>query len=313
MIDPQWNEEARPLAEWIAEHLDPSAYPVLIQAGHFMLLGDTSTGQVDPMVIEEAQDPTQRRLFADAVGVFPTFSWILGVELVALLLRRGIRAELCTIVNDWQYIPREWPEGGHLARMAFYEGHRWPLPSQRRILETIELSGEALADLDPNGLHGGFLSERWLRRRLERRLNKAVKKGREIGLGLELRPGKVSPCMIFPTLEGRFELVSDGQANCAGEMTEFVRHTSLAGYKSLVNMYPHPCEHMVTTGTQIGLDLFGLDDLAVLNVGLSAAGERTPAEIVDNSIWLHRVARGEDQRQMEWKKGEAEDRPGLHL
>ncbi len=313
MVDRSWHEHAAPLAEWIAERVDPERAPVLVQAGHFMLHGDPRTGAVQPMVIEEIEDPDLRAAVAKAVGIFPMFSWVLGVELVALLRSRGVRAELCTLVNDWQYIRQDWPGGAHVARATYYSEHPFPLGAQARILDAAGLGRDVLARFDPDGPRQGFLSEQWLRRRLERRLKGMVARGGAIGLEVKLRPGALRPCVTYVDFEKRYCLLYDGQANCAGEVTELLAQVSSRGYSCFVNLYPHACEHMVNAGTQVGLDLFRPDAMDVVSVGLSASGEATPAELLAHRVSLLRMGRDVDSLSEDWKGATAGEpaKPGV--
>jgi hypothetical protein len=297
-------EIAEPIVKFrdhVISLLDVGAGPILIQAGHFMVSCDLKTGAVWPCVYEEMIDEksglSHRDSVRGAIGIFPSVSWLCGLDLATAVARQNGLAQVVTVVNDWQLIPKSWPGGAEEARRAFYANYSAPLDTYRVRLESLGLSTSILARL---GKHSGFISENWLRRRLERH----IRNMRRLHLpGSERLYEEICgdhACIRFADSEDESRtMLFEGATNCAGEIVELVHMTNIGGFKTLVNFYPLACQNPVNEGTRVGLRLFELGELVVINVGFSCSGERSAFELLERGMRISILSR-EKERSMKW-------------
>lgn len=264
--------------------------PVVIQAGHFLLLGDQATTKCVPGVCEELEgngkvDESYVRRVSARIGVFPSATWQLGTRLAVRLREAGRAAFLTTIVNDWQYLPRLRTGEAADRRRNFYSGQPHALQSYLRTLRSHGLDGDAITHL---GGHGAFLSEYWLRRRLERHL-KGIKRAK--GAGSEHlhwdKDEEGNSCLMLDEPDGKKCLLECGQSDCAGEVMEMLYLAESKGFRSVVSFVPAECERPVNEGTRRAMSVFQLANLRVTNVALSCAGEQSMEEVLKQPRSVH--------------------------
>lgn len=290
------------LSTKLMELIEPRAGPVLVQAGHLMAFASPSDEKCFPGVFEELSDSNEQGGHQSAIragiGVFPSLSWELGVQIVAQLRQIGNAPALITFVNDWQYVPKTWPGGAQAARKLFYEKYSFPLPTYESTLLKYGLDHSVLGDL---GRHSGFVSEHWLRRRLARHLSNMKRKGLPGAERLyRATQPDGSPCMRFePTQGADVCLVVYGSSDCAGEMTELLHLANADGFRTIVNLYPLQCENPVNEGARRGIDLFNLKEFRIINCGLSCAGEAEPNILLNKGVRI-RILEGDEERSDSW-------------
>jgi len=267
----------------VLHHVSSIEGRVVIQAGHFLLLGDPQSDRCVPGICEEVEgngqvDASYLRGVRARIGVFPLGTWRLGTRLVDQLRKKGTGAFLTTIVNDWQYLPRSRPGEATARRRLFYDRQRDPLPSYFRVLQTHGLDSAAIASI---GTHRVFLSEYWLRRRLERHL-KAIKRANGVGSGQlhweKNREG--NSCLMLDEPDGKKCVLECGQSDCAGEVMEMLYLCAIKGFRNVVSFVPAECERPVNEGTRRAMTLFELADFHVTNITLSCTGEQSLEEVL---------------------------------
>ena len=241
--------------------------PLVIHTGHFLLLPN-SEGVCTPSV-DTMTSPAGRSANADAVrDVLSRFSldtWRVGAGFTAKLRELGHDATLVILVNDWQYLRSGTPRAATAMRAAFYKSNRALFPSYMDILAGFGLTEVCLR---PYERWHPFISEYWLRRRIERRL-KSVMKKESSPSGLRVEKGADGHKRIVYDEYGRISrLLVCGQADCAGEVTELVCGLHETGVRQLINVVPEQCQVPVDEGTRRAISIFKLADFVALNIAV---------------------------------------------
>ncbi|GFO81275.1 MAG: hypothetical protein A49_09020 [Methyloceanibacter sp.] len=249
------------------DFLSDSSGPVAIHAGHFMLVakGDTCAPTVaidsgtEP--IDSNGNPLRHRL-----SQFTLETWRLGATLAAELRASDRQAELLTLVNDWQYLRSSTLPNANTLRHEFYASNPKPFASFMTILEHVGLDETAIMTL---GRWNPFVSESWLRRRIERRFKRLIATDDRLATRLAVqRHFDGSQCLVFDDFGRACRLLVCGQSDCAGEVMELIYMLYEQGYRRLVNFIPKECETPVNEGTRRAIALFRLGDFAALNIAL---------------------------------------------
>ncbi len=280
---------ARELVHMIFEslfQLPQSGGGVLVQAGHFSLFRWKESACCIPGVFHEIRgDSTARRRIREVIGAFPLATWMLGVAIVKELRASGTHSSLITVVNDWQHVASGVPGGARAVRESFYRSAAPTLSVYARVLRCTGLASSLRTGI---GRNGALVSENWLRHRVARHLAKLQRD--EDGEGALLRwerePSGRSCLKYFGESEPS-TVLRYNHGDCAGEISELVSEAHRLGYRALLNFFPTECAGPVVSGTERGLTIFGIDGLTVLNVGLSCAGERSLAGILDKGGVLY--------------------------
>lgn len=256
-----------PLAPAVNEFLRDSAGPVAIHAGHFMLVphGDACR----PTVATEASEPEagpDANPIRIALNHFALETWRTGVRLAADLRSQDREAALLTLVNDWQYMRESSVPDALARRRVFYALHSEPFPTYRQILNESHIGDDAIMAL---GRWKPFISESWLRRRIERRLKRLMRDNAHPSPRLAIeRHYDGTKHVVFDDFGRACRLLVCGQSDCAGEVMELVCLLHEQGYRRLVNLIPMECEVPVNEGTRRAIAVFGLTDFAALNIAV---------------------------------------------
>ncbi len=219
----------------------------VVHAGHFILLRDRATGKIVPSLQSMMQQFGFPQDLCHDIGVFPLATWRLGLRLVRDTAAKS--HSMFVIVNDWQ-----WLKGYVEERKGFY-GNCPALPEEYREAMAREGVPESVLFVSRKGsTHGPYFSEVELRSRFRR---SARKLKRHITAGdLEYI---VEQTGVFC-----------GGANCTAEVAQLMQDITArvgGGAVRFINLYPLTCKGHVNQGTRMGLKLFELTDMRVLNIG----------------------------------------------
>ncbi len=250
---------------------------IAIHSGHFMILPNspvpTPTVATQPQV-ESPPSASHCNPIKDALNRFSLRTWRLGAALAAALRSDGRDASLLILTNDWQYLRGQAVTNAKDLRRAFYQANKTLFPSYQAILREHDLSDDVVMSV--SGWQP-FVSEYWLRRRIERRLKRLAKNGGAIAKRLNVETASDGTRrLVYDDLGRACRLLMCGQSDCAGECTELICLLHEQGVRILVNIIPSECEIPVAEGSRRAISLFGLSDLIAINVSLpclAAAGD----------------------------------------
>lgn len=221
---------------------------LVIHAGHFLLLYDKIHDSIIPGIESYMKHAGFDEKLCEEMGKFPVLTWELGVK----LLRTSVapKKNLLIIVNDWQYLQ-------HLKnrRYEFYNHSSKLVDKFRIILENEKLSDRILLKPPAKAGTGLYFSEKYLRKKFQRSVKKL---GKHVNFD-EYMCEYLEKTGVFCA-----------RPNCAAEIAQLVADVAHSYEKkiSFVNLYPLTCRHFVEEGTRIALELFGLENIRVLNIGI---------------------------------------------
>jgi len=253
--------DIRRLVDRLIQDSGGQAGPVAIQAGHFMLL--PAQGSCIPSVETGRDGDPALDSLRYALSQFSLGTWRAGVAFLAELRHRGQEAHLLTLVNDWQYLRNRTTPDAHRLRSSFYADNRNLFTSYSAILAEVGLDDSVVA---PVAQWHPFISEYWLRRRIERRLKRMVKQNGGSGKLSIQRDTLGGTSVILDDFGRACRLLLCGQADCAGEVMELIHILHSSSYRCLINIVPTECELPVNEGTRRALVTFELDDFSALNI-----------------------------------------------
>lgn len=284
----------------VLDHLLEPDGMTVVHAGHFMLLPaaggcapsvNTTTEQPLPLV-EGSLEPPDHIL--EALSIFASSTWHLGVALAAELAARSRMVRLITLVNDWQFLRAASIPDAPAIRSQFYSSHTRPFPSYADRLNAFGLDDAAVLALP--GWYP-FISESWLRRRLERRLKRQFRSVSD-RTHLSVQDIGDSPrAMIFDDLGRACRLLVCGQADCAGEVMELVYLLQAFGCRQLVNIVPAECEKPVNEGSRRAIALFQLREFVALNISIPCLATALDDRPRDHSVRISRVYADQEQAE----------------
>lgn len=265
----------RPAREGRFEHL-------IIMCGHFMLFFDHERRQLTPGIFEDISEPVFCNKVKDRVGIFPSYTWDLGIRLGEHFKASNDRTvKLLLLANDWQYVPDEGEASDY--RSAFYRGFTSLPPTYAsRLAQSNALSVD---DIMSSRRHPLSFPETWLRYRFQNAAKRLVKQGKLQKRYLLDRPGK-SEVSYTDSSGASLPLISCGITGCAGEITEMISEVYLSGGRHLVIFSPAECHAPIQAGVEIALSIYGLSGMDVIVAETGGSGEMTTDEIFRAGISL---------------------------
>lgn len=255
---------------------------LVIMAGHFMLFFDSVSKRLVPGIFEEIQNDLLKTQVKERVGVFPSYTWDLGVKLGDHYRENHRKpAKLLLLINDWQYVP----DGGKASdfRSDFYEGFDGlPAGYAERLATSRHLSEN---DLLASRKHSIAFPETWLKYRFQKSAAKLVKAGALEKRYLDDRPGQ-SEVSFTDSSGNSLPLISCGVTGCAGEVTEMISEVHKSGGRYIIIFAPGECHAPVRTGVEIALSLYQLRNMKVLIADPGGSGEMSHDEIFETGVNL---------------------------
>jgi len=256
--------------------------PAFIMAGHFMLFYDKQSDRLTPGVFEDIENHTLKAQIKERVGISPTYSWKLAIELAEHHLANNNKsANLLLLINDWQYTPSD--EADQDYRAEFYNRFN-ELPASY-LAHLNSSSTITTKNVAPSRKHTLCFPETWLKNRFQNEASRLVKQGK-----LEKRHVTEKPEMseiLFTDASGTLvPLVSCGMTGCAGEITEMISEAYKAGARLLILLAPNECHAPIRKGVEIALSLYEFDPVSILVADLGGSGELTTEEIYSKGVHI---------------------------
>ncbi len=242
---------------------------MVVMAGHFMLFFDACERCLRPGIYEDIRNERLREQVKSRVGIFPSYTWDLGIRLGDHFRERHDRStNLLLLVNDWQYVPDEGKAGDY--RSSFYENFsRLPPTYANRLGMSSHLGSEHLL---PSRRHPIAFPETWLRYRFQNKAAQLVKGGRLQKRYLDEKPGQSEISFTDPSGLS-LPLISCGVTGCAGEIVEMISEVHRAGRRYMIILTPGECHSPVRAGIGIALSLYGLSGMKILVADPGGSGE----------------------------------------
>lgn len=270
------------LAEIFKFYQTANSKSLHIMCGHFMLFYDKSSNKLVPGVFEDIADEPLRSIIKDRVGIFPSYSWDLGITISDSYMRAtGLTAHLILLINDWQYTP-PLHASKHL-RANFYSSFNLPPKTYATRLKRSSLT--AIQNIAASRKHCLCFPETWLKNRFQNEATRLVKQGKLQSRSLPDKP-EMSEISYIDSTGHEMPLVSCGMTACAGEITEMISEAYRGGARLLVLLAPSECHNPIRKGVEIALSLYNLDPMKVLVADLGGAGETTSAEIYTRGVHM---------------------------
>ncbi|QHN50454.1 hypothetical protein EPB69_15590 [Geobacillus stearothermophilus] len=258
---------------------DTDQKELVIMAGHFMLFFDEEKGSLTPGIIEEQNTELMRQRIARRVGIFPTYTWKLGVDIGKKYAKQFEDIKYLLLINDWQYVPTQDVSASEL-RKNFYDTYT-EIPSS--FLSTLLDNGFTSENILSSRKNSLFFPETWLKYRFQKSASKLVKEGKLEKKVLNDRENQSE--VSFVDENGNYRtLISCGVTGCAGEITEMISEVHKAGYRLLLIFAPGECYQPVQTGVEIALNLYNLSDMKVIIADPGGSGEMSTDEIYEKMV-----------------------------
>jgi len=252
------------LKKVVADHARDASC-VAVQAGHFLVYYDHTEDQLLPCVASELNGP-RHDLIKNEVGHFPLLTWQIGLEILSSI--PAPRKHIMTIVNDWQYLPK------NVDRSRFYEKHQRIPTSYQTVLE----QRKDVQLLRPPRLRkalytGDFFSEQTLRNQYRRHVTELIAQGKLPSNFEVTKNGETISCSLVDAVGNKQEIYCTGKGeNCTHEVAELIHAvSSLSRCDVFVNLFPLVCKKYVETGTELSFELFRPQLKRVINVGMQAS------------------------------------------
>ena len=258
---------------------------LVVMAGHFMLFVNDQNGKHElvPGVIEEQETDVMRERISRRVGIFPNYTWQMGVQLAAEFHEKFDEKKFLLLINDWQYVPVKSEISASDLRKTFYEENFLKIPeSYNEVLKASNLF-TAEDNILSSRKHPVSFPETWLKYRFQKSAEKLVKAGK-----LEkrlLNDHSTDSEVTFLDESGNYRtLISCGVTGCAGEVTEMIAEVHKAGHRLMLVFAPGECFKPVTTGIEIALSLYGLTDMTLIVADPGGSGEMSKEEIYEKMV-----------------------------
>ncbi|MBK5012304.1 hypothetical protein IAE33_004164 [Pseudomonas sp. S60] len=251
-----------------------------IMCGHFMLFFDSCLNTLIPGIFEDISYEPLRSIIKDRVGIFPSYSWDLGVKISDIYTEiNNLPASLILLINDWQYTPTK--EASKDLRGHFYSTFN-ALPE--RYENTLKRSSFTdLRNISASRKHSLCFPETRLKNRFQNEASRLVKQGK---LQSRYLPGQpyMSEISFTDSMGDVLPLVSCGITACAGEITEMISEIYKNGARQLVLLAPTECHNAIRRGVEIALTLYKFEPMKILVADLGGAGESTEEEIYGRGV-----------------------------
>lgn len=252
---------------------------LVIMAGHFMLFLDEAKGCLVPGIIEEQASPMREKI-ERRVGIFPGYTWELGVRVAEFvteeLKQPSDKTKFLLLINDWQYVSHNNGPASEL-RGAFYKDFSEIPSSYNGVLTRKGYFSKA--NILESRKHPCAFPETWLKYRFQKSADKLVKSGLLERRVLDGGPDAGSEISLVDENGDYRPLITCGVTGCAGEITEMIAEVYKANHRLLVVFAPGECFQPVKTGVSTALSLYGLPGMKVIIADPGGSGEMTPEEI----------------------------------
>ncbi|MEF9387842.1 LPD16 domain-containing protein [Ralstonia solanacearum species complex bacterium KE056] len=266
----------------LKEVTNASQPDLVIMAGHFMLFLDEAQGRLTPGIIEEQTSPMRERI-ARRVGIFPGYTWELGVRIAEKVAHRFEAIKFLLLINDWQYVSVDSGPASEL-RSAFYDRFT-ELPAS--YLPVLKRSGQfSERNMLTSRKHPIAYPETWLKYRFQKSADKLVKAGRLERRVLENGPNGGTEVSLVDENGDYKPLITCGVTGCAGEVTEMISEVYKANHRLMLIFAPGECFQPVKTGVDIALSLYGLSGMKIIIADPGGSGEMEPREIFSKLVNL---------------------------
>lgn len=264
------------LLEKIHEFIDHQNFSTVhIMAGHFMLFFDPQGKRLEPGIFEDIQSPMLKEEVKSRVGIFPTYTWKLAVQLAEhASINNKKSAKLILLINDWQYVPDNKQDTDY--RAQFYERFTSLPDSYLSLLAPS--STVSPSNLCESRRHSICFPETWLKNRFQNEAARLVKQAKLEKRYLPNRPA-MSEISFTDASGSTIPLVSCGMTGCAGEITELISEAYKAGARLLILFAPSECHAPIRKGIEIALSLYEFEPISLLVADLGGSGELTQNEI----------------------------------
>ncbi|WP_088105758.1 LPD16 domain-containing protein [Halalkalibacter urbisdiaboli] len=253
---------------------------LVVMAGHFMLFNDEESNCLKPGIIEEQSSELMTNRISRRVGIFPTYTWKLGIEIGKEFKDKFDETKFLLLINDWQYVP----DGGSTAtelRQAFYEKFTEIPQIYKQLLDESNVFDEK--NILASRKHPVAFPETWLKYRFQKSAKKLVKEGKLEKKMIEDRPNQSE--VTFVDSDGNYKtLISCGITGCAGEVTEMISEVHKLGHRLMLIFAPGECYSPVRTGIEIALNLYALDGMKIIIADPGGSGENSTQEIYEKII-----------------------------
>ncbi|QTL52736.1 MULTISPECIES: LPD16 domain-containing protein [Priestia] len=273
-------ESEEKLLNLIRNELKVSEYKdLVVMAGHFMLFMDEHKNELIPGVIEEQDNQIIRERVEQRVGIFPKYTWELGVEIAKEFSDEFDEKKFLLLINDWQYVPAKNVSASEL-RAQFYEKFSFPT-SYMKVLENSKVFSER--NILKSRKHDLAFPETWLKYRFQKSANKLVKEGKleKKVLNNQTKDSEVT----FLDENGNYKtLISCGITGCAGEITEMISEVYKDGKRLMLVFAPGECYQPVKTGVEIALNLYKLTGMKIIIADPGGSGEMSKEEIYSKMV-----------------------------
>jgi hypothetical protein len=251
---------------------------VVIMAGHFMLFMDPELGRLVPGILEEQQSEGMRTRVAQRVGIFPTYTWQLGLQLAEDCASTDRSFSFLLLINDWQYVPSSGSASE--LRQAYFEKFSALPESYANALTQRGFSPDQLIG---SRKHPLAFPETWLKYRFQKKAKRLVDSGKLTKRVLDA--GRNDTEVSFENRDGSsMPLISCGVTGCSGEITEMIAEVFGAGYRFLVLFAPGECYESVRNGAEIALNLHELVGMKVVIADAGGSGEMTREAIYSKLV-----------------------------
>ncbi|EYU16889.1 hypothetical protein C6H64_08665 [Photorhabdus luminescens] len=272
--------EAELLDLILAEVTNTPHPDLVIMAGHFMLFLDEERGCLVPGVIEENSSPMREKI-ERRVGIFPGYTWELGVRIAEQLDPQFEAIKFLLLINDWQYVSRDNGPASELRRV-FYEQFSALPASYQSILERSGRFSEQ--NILASRKHPIAYPETWLKYRFQKSADKLVKAGLLNRRVLDNGPDAGTEISLVDENGDYRPLITCGVTGCAGEITEMISEVYNAQHRLLVIFAPGECFQPVKTGVSTALSLYGLSGMKVIVADPGGSGEMQQQEIYSKLV-----------------------------
>ncbi|MBK5000709.1 hypothetical protein IAE37_002985 [Pseudomonas sp. S31] len=264
------------LLEIIYQFIEHQNFSTLhIMAGHFMLFFDPQGKRLEPGIFEDIQNPMLKEAVKTRVGIFPTYTWKLAIQLAEnASINNKKSAKLILLVNDWQYVPDNKQDTDY--RTQFYERFTSLPDSYLSLLApSTTLSTNNICESRRNSI---CFPETWLKNRFQNEAARLVKQGKLAKRYLPNRPA-MSEISFTDAYGSTTPLVSCGMTGCAGEISEMISEAYKSGARLLILFAPSECHAPIRKGIEIALSLYDFEPMSLLVADLGGSGELTQNEI----------------------------------
>lgn len=252
---------------------------VVIMAGHYMLFMDEVNGSLAPGVMEEQENEIIKNRIKQRVGIFPHYTWTLGVKIAEEFHKKFDQTHFLLLINDWQYVPTTNVSASEL-RQQYYDHFTFPKSYLEVLKESVIFDESHILSSRKQEL---AFPETWLKYRFQKSATKLVKENKLEKKILNEQTNETE--VSFLDQDGNYKtLISCGVTGCAGEITEMISEVYKSGKRLLLMFAPGECYQPVKTGVEIALDLYSLTGMKIIIADPGGSGEMSVDEIYSKMV-----------------------------